>query len=84
MPREGRRERREERRRQREERKNGRKELIRLALDLYEDGDDVDDLRDKVVEALESRGSGKWLEFMTMLFEKLLPLLMKLLTGLTG
>ena len=74
-------ERRNKRIQKRKERREARKKIIRLALDLYEDGDDAEELHDKVTESLESSEAPEKMGFFMMLLQLLLPMLIKMLTG---
>ncbi len=63
-------------RRKRRRRLSERRRVFRLAIDLYEDGDNPDDIRDKVAEALIDEGVGDRLSFFLKLLELLLPLIL--------
>jgi hypothetical protein len=67
--------------RKRRERRNARQQLTEIAFDVYEEGDDDEELRDKIIEKLEERGSGDWLGIMLKLLEVILPLLLRLMVG---
>jgi hypothetical protein len=68
---------REERKERRRQRVEARKKLFRIGLDVYEDGDTVDDLRDKITERLEGENLDRpFLAFLLKMLELILPLLL--------
>ena len=73
--------RRGKRRQRRKERVAARRKLMSLAMELYEDGDDAQELGEKVRESIQaSEPEAKWSFFMKLL-EMILPILIKLLMG---
>lgn len=81
--REDRRERREERRERRRARLQGRARLMGIAAQVYEPGDDVEELKLKIAEVLEAEEDDRpWLAFLLELLEILAPILIKVLIGI--
>ena len=66
-------------RRRRSDEVETRAELIRIAADVYEEGDTKEDLRDKILA--EARATSTDRPILRMLLEALLPLLIQWLTG---
>lgn len=83
MARADRKTRREERRRRRQMRVEGRKQLMAIAAEVYEEGDDSVELIEKITERLESdfAEDRPFLAFLLELLETFGPLLIKLLMG---
>ena len=79
---------REGRKKRRAERTRGRKRLMRIAEEVYEEGDTQEDLREKISAVLEDGdvgGDRPFMDFLMALLEQLLPLLIQMfLGGMTG
>ena len=72
--------RRSQRQEARRQRRGARKKVIKLAAELYEDGDDVESLSEKVTIAAESSiGDRPFLKLLLSLLEKLLPLFLRMM-----
>lgn len=69
-------------RERRQQRLQARKQLMQVAMDVYEDGDDAQELKLKVEQRIAKTVPDKpWAAFLMKIFEQLLPLLLRLLTG---
>lgn len=60
-----------------------RKRLMQMAQELYEPGDDAEELQAKMNAAIENEEGGEaWKGFLQVFLEQLLPILFRLLLGI--
>ena len=77
------RERRAKRRARRKVKHDGRMRIISIATQVYEPGDDADDLREKITTVLEeSESDTPILDKLLQILELIMPLLIRLLAGI--